>query len=244
MVDPVHPEALAGLRGACVFSGEVLPDPLPAEPFGLFTRWLADATGAKAQPNPNAMTLATVDADGGPSTRIVLARGVNVERGYVVFFTNYRSRKGREIDANPRVSLCFHWDHLDRQVRIEGHALRSPASESDAYFAGRPALSRIAAWASDQSEPIASRDALIEKNRATEEHFGVLDAQAKLDAINVPRPGHWGGFRVWARRVELWRGHTNRLHDRAVWTRKLSETSVDGVPGMAGDAWTITRLQP
>jgi pyridoxamine 5'-phosphate oxidase len=236
------------LGNACVFSDEPLPEPLPPEPMGVFMEWLTLATSQRTQPNPNAMTLATVDASGQPSARVVLARRVDVDRGYVVFFTNYKSRKGQEIGvgAGGKVALCFHWDQLDRQVRIEGLATLCPAAESDAYFGSRPVLSRIAAWASDQSEAIESRAALLAKNDAAEERFGwsaAADAAARARLV-VPRPGHWGGYRVWASRVELWRGHTNRLHDRAVYERTLTPASVDGVAGFIGGAWGVRRLQP
>lgn len=263
MVDPQHPHLpphareldpamnpglqsaqQQALSGACRFSDELLPDPLPAEPMGTFMAWMQLAAEKRVQPNPNAMTLSTVGADGWPSSRIVLARSVDVQRGYVVFFTNYDSRKGREIASGNRVALCFHWDHLDRQVRIEGVATPCPAMESDAYFRSRPLLSRVAAWASDQSQPIASRADLLAKNDEAERRFGIIDGRATNPGAHVPRPAHWGGYRVWARSVELWLGNTHRLHDRARWQRSLTPAQIDDAPGFVGAAWTSARLQP
>lgn len=245
MVDP--------LSGSCRFSDETLPDPLPGEPFGLLMEWMRLAAGngdatKKVQPNPNAMTLATVDPDGTPSVRVVLARGVDVERGFVTLYTNYTSRKGRAIGVEPgaRVALGFFWDDLDRQISIEGRAALSPAQESDRYFQSRPVASRIAAWASNQSQPLASREQLLKQNDEAERRFGYREGmnEADLALLTVPRPPHWGGIRVYASRVQLWRGHSHRLHDRASWSRELSAEQVDGVEGFAGGAWSVTRLQP
>lgn len=248
------------LAGACDFPGRTLPEPLPEDPMPLVATWLREAAEGKVQPNPGAMTLATVDDHGEPRARIVLARGLDVSRGFVVFFTNYRSAKGRELAARPAASLVFHWDALDRQVRISGPVTKSPASESDAYYASRPVMSRLAGWASDQSEPIASRAALLEKNAQAERRFGLSPGVPRDDrgapspevqrSLVVPRPPHWGGFRVWARRVELWLGHPARLHDRAVWERELTPAEVDGAAGFAAEsggtrrAWRAMRLQP
>lgn len=257
-VDPCPPTdadvAAAAMRGACDFPGHVLPSPLPAEPMALCAQWLNDAARSGSQPNPNAMTIATVGRDGAPSARIVLARGFDAARGYIVFYTNYDSRKGEELVLTARAALVFHWDHLGRQIRIEGPVTRSPADESDAYFASRPAMSRIGAWASDQSKPIASRDELLRKNAEAEARFGVSPAEPRDESgapaagvqqrLVVPRPHNWGGYRVWAARVELWLGHPARLHDRALWTRTLSPATVDGAPGFTGGTWSVTRLQP
>jgi len=244
MVDPKHTGAAPMLGNACAFSDETLPEPLPAEPLGLFMQWLELATSRKSQPNPNAMTLATVGVDGQPSARVVLARRVDVGRGYVVFYSNYHSRKGEEIAGGGKVALCFHWDQLDRQVRMEGVATMSPPTESDAYFNARPPLSRLAAWASDQSRPVASRQELLDQNHRVEARFGLGAPGVDVASVQVPRPPHWGGYRVWLKRVELWRGHTNRLHDRAVWERSLTPAAVDRAPGFVGGAWASTRLQP
>lgn len=261
-VDPRHPWDAPGststpgradpLAGACVFAGQTLPEELPPDPFPLFQSWLQMSADTRSQPNPNAMSLATVDADGKPSVRIVLARRVYPDKGCVVFFTNYDSRKGEAIHASHRVAACFHWDHLDRQVRIEGVATVSPVSESDTYFTRRPLMSRVAAWASSQSRPLASRQQLLDSNARVEARFGVTGGDEKVKtmspeevaAISVPRPPNWGGFRLWVSSMELWLGHSARLHDRAVWRRELTPTPVDGAPGYVGGQWSVTRLQP
>lgn len=223
--------------------GEMLPEPLPADPFGTLTRWFDEAQAAKNQPNPNAMTLATADADGRLSARVVLCKAIHPDPGRLVFYTNYTSRKGMALEANPRAAIVMHWDHADRQVRVEGPVTRSPAEESDAYFASRRWESRLGAWASDQSKPIASREALLEQVAEKAIELGVdlsKIVDGRGDELEIPRPPHWGGFRLWAERVELWCGGTGRVHDRAVWARELA---ADG-DGFACGAWSATRLQP
>jgi len=182
-------------------------DQPPADPFPLLESWLADAMRLPTQ-NPNAMTLATVDADGAPSARIVLLRGLTREGAR--FFTNRRSRKGRALEANARAALLFHWDALDRQIRIEGRVSLATDAESDEYFAQRPVDSRVNAWASDQSEPVASRAAL--ERRAEE-------MTVRFAGTEVPRPPHWGGYRVSLDRIEFWQGDKYRLHDRVEYAR-------------------------
>ncbi len=227
--------------------GEMLPDPLPADPFPLFRSWFDAAQKRKDQPNPNALTLASVDSVGQPSARIVLCKGIDTASGHIVFYTNERGRKGRELLATGRAAAVFHWDHQDRQVRIEGPVVRSPAAESDAYFASRAWLSRIGAWTSDQSEPIATRAALEAKLEATMHRFGLDPAfpPARDAVVNIPRPPHWGGFRLHAERIEFWCAGAGRLHDRAAWTRTLRPEPV-GTPCsfVAATPWSATRLQP
>ncbi len=223
-----------------------LPDPLPVDPLPIFKGWLDEAFARKVQPNPNAMALATVGADGSPSVRTVLCKGVDLPRGFLVFYTNYNGRKGRELAGNPRAAVCFHWDNLDRQVRLEGPVTQSPAAESDGYFVSRPLESRLGAWSSDQSEPIESRNALLEKAELVRERFGTA-RQIAEGSIVVPRPPHWGGYRLWPERVELWVGGVGRMHDRAGWVRELRATQVDGAPGfmpVPPGRWSATRLQP
>jgi pyridoxamine 5'-phosphate oxidase len=171
------------------------------EPLAQFRLWLQQALDAEL-PEPNAMTLATVGPDGRPSTRIVLIKGLD-ERG-VVWYTNYDSRKGRELAANPHAALQFHWVELERVVRIEGRVEKTEAAQSDEYFKSRPLDSRIGAWASPQSQVIASRTVLV----ANAAKFG---AQFLL---NPPRPPHWGGYRLVPDRFEFWQGRRSRLHDR------------------------------
>ncbi len=152
--------------------GELLGAPLPAEPLALASAWLAEAWERRLQPNPNAMALATSTADGRPSVRIVLCKELVVVPGYVKFYTNYLSRKGEELTANPRAAAVLHWDTLGRQVRIEGPVLPAPPEDSDAYFASRSRGSRIGAWASAQSRPVASRAALLEQVAEQARLFG------------------------------------------------------------------------
>jgi pyridoxamine 5'-phosphate oxidase len=189
-----------------------------ADPIAQFEKWFAQALGA-GMIEPNAMTLATSTRDGHPSARIVLLKGVDA-KGFV-FFTDYRSRKGTELEANPHVSLCFWWGELQRQVRITGTVSRASREESEAYYRTRPHGSRIGAWASHQSAPLASREPL-------EREVKRLEAKYPDD---VPLPPHWGGYRVTPDSVEFWQGRPSRLHDRIVYTR-------------SGNAWTIGRLSP
>lgn len=218
---------------------ERLRDPLPAEPLEVAAEWLAESLERSATPNPNAMTLATATPDGRPSARIVLCKDIAPRPGYVVFYTNYLSRKGRELAGNPHAAAVLLFDPQRCQVRIEGIVERSPPAESDAYFASRPLDSRIGAWASAQSEPIETREALHARVAAAERRFGA--AAPASSGVAVPRPRHWGGYRLWAQAVELWVQGEARIHDRARWSRAL-ERLADGriEPG----PWTATRLQP
>lgn len=165
-------------------------------------------------------TLATADADGRPSARVVLLRGAD-ERGFV-FHTNYNSRKGRELDSTKHAALCFYWPTLDEQIRIEGDVERLPAADSDAYFDSRPRGSQLGAWASNQSETLASRETLEEQYRETERRF---------EGQPVPRPPFWGGYRLVPSRIEFWYGRPDRLHDRILYTRRSG-------------GWHIERLFP
>jgi pyridoxamine 5'-phosphate oxidase len=216
----------------------MLPEPLPADPMPLFQEWFSEAVARRAQPNPDSMIVATTASSGEPSARVVLCKRIDVAAGYVVFFTNYQSRKGRELAARPRAAAVFHWDALHRQVRVEGPVARSPDSESDRYFASRALDSRVAAWASEQSEPLASRDMLLQRVREFEARFGVAPGAT---SGTVPRPPHWGGHRLWVDTIELWTEGAHRVHDRAVWKRSLHRADESS---FAGDAWRSTRLNP
>ncbi len=210
---------------------ESLSDPLPEEPLETAAGWLAESWKRREQPNPNAMTLATSTRDGRPSARIVLCKEIAARPGYVVFYTNYHSRKGRELAENPRAAAVLHFDPLQCQVRIEGVVEKAPDADSDAYFASRTLQSRIGAWASAQSEPIESRERL----RAA------VASMARRLGPSVPRPPHWGGYRLWAEAVELWVSGEARIHDRARWSRHLTRLAAGGIePG----PWSVTRLQP
>lgn len=219
-------------------SGESLPEPLPTDPMPLFHAWFREAAAERAQPNPDAMVLATAASNGNPSARVLLCKRVVADAGYIVFFTNYQSRKGRELAARPRAAAVFHWDALRRQVRIEGPIVRSPASESDEYFASRPLDSRIAAWASPQSEPLTSPEVLKQQVREVAARFGVQPGATTGD---IPRPPHWGGHRLWVETIELWVEGPYRVHDRAVWTRRLQRSDEHS---FTGADWRSTRLNP
>jgi pyridoxamine 5'-phosphate oxidase len=216
---------------------EVLPQSLPLDPLPLFGDWFLNARQRASQPNPDSMVLASVGTDGRPSARVVLCKHVNPNAGYVVFFTNYQSRKGRELQAHPQAAAVFHWDALHRQIRIEGRITRSPDEESDKYFAGRPVDSRIGAWASEQSAPLTTREVLAERVRAAAEKFGI---QPGAPEGHVPRPSFWGGFRLWIETIEFWAEGANRVHDRAVWRRILTPAGDE----FQGGTWTATRLYP
>lgn len=190
------------------------------DPLEQFAVWFDDALKADIH-EPNAMTLATVDAENKPAARIVLLKGFD-ERGFV-FYTNYLSQKGLEISNNPNAALVFWWDKLERQVRISGETEKISAEESDAYFHSRPFESRLGAWASEQSQVVAGREPLESKWQELIEKFSNQE---------VPRPPHWGGFRVKATSIEFWQGRSSRLHDRLRYTKQVDEL------------WLVERLSP
>jgi pyridoxamine 5'-phosphate oxidase len=201
-------------------SRPLLEADLEANPFAQFAHWFEEAKAA--QPLfPESMTVATAAEDGRVSARICLLKDFD-EHGFV-FFTNYQSRKGEQISANPRVALCFHWQVLERQVRIEGAAVKVAEEESDEYFATRPRGSQLGAWASEQSHVISGRDGLEARVRELEEVYRDRP---------VPRPPHWGGYRVIPVWIEFWQGRADRLHDR--FSYRLREPK----------DWVIERLSP
>lgn len=216
----------------------LLPEILPDDPMHQAKRWFDRTNSEKWQPNPNAMTLSTVDKNNAPSSRIVLCKYFVADPGYIVFFTNYNSRKGKEIRDNSEVSLVFHWDNIGRQLRIKGIAVYSPSSESDEYFASRNRGSQISAWGSNQSQPVESRSELIKQMNNKLDEF---DSSGTRNEKEIPRPPHWGGIRVWAHEIELWMDGEDRVHDRARWTRKL-EINQDN--SFSTSKWIGTRLQP
>lgn len=196
-------------------------DQAPLEPFALFRRWFADAVKTEQLPvEPNAMSLATVDADGRPHCRVLLLKGLD-EQGFT-FFSNYQSAKGEQLQANPFAAMTFFWPTLERQVRIEGRVERVSVAESDAYFQVRPLGSRLGAWASPQSRVIRDRGELEGLLAQTERRF----------ADRAPEcPPHWGGYRLLPERIEFWQGRSSRLHDRLDYRR-------------ADEAWLRQRLAP
>ena len=216
----------------------LLPEILPDDPMHQAKRWFDRTNSEKWQPNPNAMTLSTVDKNNAPSSRIVLCKYFVADPGYIVFFTNYNSRKGEEIKDNPEVSLVFHWDNIGRQLRIKGIAVYSPSSESDEYFASRNRGSQISAWGSNQSQPVESRSELIKQMNDKLDEF---DNSGTHNEKEIPRPPHWGGIRVWAHEIELWMDGEDRVHDRARWTRKLK---INQDNSFSTSKWIGTRLQP
>jgi len=223
-----------------------LPDELPSDPMHWAHAWIQEAHAAKLRRNPNSMTLVTVKADGSPSARIVLCKQFVPDPGFLVFYTNLKSGKAREIAANPAVAATFHWDRPGRQIRIEGIAIQSPATESDRYFETRDWGAQMGAWGSDQSAKVASRDALLEQIRSRARDLGIqlgsdLNTLAADPPPIIPRPAHWGGIRIWVNAIELWKDGADRIHDRALWKRSLVRTSEHH---FATTPWAGTRLQP
>jgi pyridoxamine 5'-phosphate oxidase len=227
------------------FWTETLPDPLPENPLYLAAEWLAQARLDASQPNPNAMVLATVDDRGFPSARVVLCKDIAAQPGFILFYTNYHSRKGQELAANRRAAVVFHWDHRHRQVRAEGQVEPLSGAENDGYFRTRPWQSRLGAWASEQSRPVESRQALESSVVAMARRFGIPyegpgSPEPSDVTVDVPRPPNWGGYRLYLDAVELWVEGEFRIHDRARWTRSLP----DRRGADSGAPWSVTRLQP
>ena len=199
--------------------GELLESSAPPEPWELFSSWFEIARNAKIL-EPNAMILSTVTQDGQPTSRVVLLK--DFDQSGLVFFTNYLSQKGEQLAHNPRASILFWWESLQRQIRIEGVVVKIGEEESDTYFQSRPYGSRLGAWVSEQSQRIVDRT-VLEKRQ--------IEFEKKFAEGNVPRPDHWGGYRLTPNKFEFWQGRSNRLHDRLLYQ-------------MQQDAWTRARLAP
>lgn len=192
-------------------------------PFDLFNRWMSDAALTETL-DPNAMTLATVNTEGQPKARTVLLKGFSKELGWI-FYTNYTSDKGQELDNEPRCSLLFWWELLERQVRVEGYVQKLTEADSDAYYTSRPRSSQLGAWVSEQSQVIANREVLVEREAQLTEQYQGLEV--------LPRPPHWGGYQVVPTAIEFWQGQPSRLHDRIRF--KQNKDSQE---------WTRERLSP
>jgi len=204
-----------------------LADPLPADPFGLLLRWMIEAQSSGLL-NPDAMIVGTLDEHGNPRSRTVLCRGVDTVRGALMFYTNRDSAKGRQIAGHAKASATLYWDPLGRQVCAAGVVEQTTEAESDEYWSTRPRLSQLAARGSRQSQPIASRAALLAQINTEAERFGGVDGTQA-----VPRPAHWGGYRIVLERIELWVASQGRAHDRVLWERRHE-----------GAEWRLSRLQP
>ena len=199
--------------------GELLESSASPEPWELFSYWFENARNTKIL-EPNAMILSTVTQDGQPTSRVVLLK--DFDQSGLVFFTNYLSQKGEQLAHNPRASILFWWESLQRQIRIEGEVVKIGEEESDTYFQSRPYGSRLGAWVSEQSQTIVDRTVLEKRQTEFEKKFA---------EGNVPRPDHWGGYRLTPNKFEFWQGRSNRLHDRLLYQ-------------MQQDAWTRARLAP
>ena len=230
--------------------GTVTPVPVPdlggappADPLPILREWLDAAAGLTDRPNPHSLVLSTTDSRGRADARVVLLKHYDDGNGYLVFYTNYLSAKGGQLAACPEASALFHWDRLGLQARVRGPVVMSPASESDEYFATRGWKSQLAAWASDQSKPVSSRDDLVARMNEAASRFGGdgRDWSNSAPTGAVSRPPHWGGYRLWARKVELWMQGAARLHDRISWSRVLDPAG-DGA--FRAGAWRAERLQP
>ncbi|HEU4619208.1 MAG TPA: pyridoxamine 5'-phosphate oxidase [Gammaproteobacteria bacterium] len=206
-------------------------------PLEVVAQWLEQADRSGLWRNPGAMCIATVGADGHPAARMVLLKRLDVAEGYAVFYTHYRSRKGREIEQSGWAAATLYWEAHGRQVRLEGPVLRSPAEESDAYFASRPLESQLNAWASAQSEPLEDLGELERRAAQKAQELGVA---AAVPSGRVPRPPGWGGYRLWCAAVELWVEGRGRFHERVRFERSLDPAPA----GFRGDEWRAVRLQP
>jgi pyridoxamine 5'-phosphate oxidase len=210
-------------------------------PVLILKEWMDEVVESKIQPNPNSMSISTIDANNRPNSRMVLCKEINEELGYLVFYTNYQSNKSKEIGVNNECSGLFHWDTFGYQVRVRGIIVKSPEVESDNYFATRDIGSQLSAWASHQSQIVEDRESLDDQFQQAMDKFNLKDSELESSDINIPRPEFWGGYRIWIREIELWLNKKDRFHDRLLFTRKLVATT-SGIE--ASNHWVIKRLQP
>ncbi|QDA61951.1 pyridoxamine 5'-phosphate oxidase [Hymenobacter jejuensis] len=216
MTDPQLADLRKTYAQRTLTEADVLPDPVRQ-----FRTWLDEALAAHLD-EPTAMTVSTVGSNGQPSARVVLLKGLPEDAGFL-FYTNYDSRKGHELSAQPLAAMTFFWPGLERQVRVEGRIEKAPQDMSDEYFQSRPRSSQVGAWASPQSQPIASREELEQRETEVLNRFGAQDP--------LPRPPHWGGYILHPHRIEFWQGRPSRLHDRIVYEQE-------------GNGWQLSRLAP
>ena len=220
---------------------KMLSQSMTQNPLLLLQSWLNEAMELDLQPNPDSMAIATSNSQGLPNVRMVLCKEINTEEGYVVFYTNYDSVKSIEIKENPKCSALFHWDKLGYQIRIRGEILQSTDKENDAYFASRHLGSQVGAWASNQSNPVEDRQALDDQFRKILDRFNLTSESITRNEQKIPRPPHWGGYRLWIEEIEFWLNQKDRLHDRLHFRRALTISS-EGIKTEKN--WTIKRLQP
>jgi len=220
---------------------KMLSQSMTQNPLLLLQSWFNEAIELDLQPNPDSMAIATSNSQGLPNVRMVLCKEINTEEGYVIFYTNYNSVKSMEIKENPKCSALFHWDKLGYQIRIRGEILQSPDEENDAYFASRHLGSQVGAWASNQSDPVVDRQALDDQFRKILDRFNLTNESITRNEQKIPRPPHWGGYRLWIEEIEFWLNQKDRLHDRLHFRRALTISS-EGIETEKN--WTVKRLQP
>ena len=220
---------------------KILSQSMTQNPLLLLQSWLNEAMALDLQPNPDTMAIATSNSQGLPNVRMVLCKEINTEEGYVVFYTNYNSVKSLEIKENPKCSALFHWDKLGYQIRIRGEILQSPDEENDTYFASRHLGSQVGAWASNQSNPVEDREALDDQFKKILDRFNLTSESITRNEQKIPRPPHWGGYRLWIEEIEFWLNQKDRLHDRLHFRRALTISS-EGIE--TEKKWTVKRLQP
>ena len=202
--------------------------------------WINEVTASKTQPNPNCMSIATVDSNGCPNTRMVLCKELNTDEGYLTFYTNYSSIKSEELENNSKCSALFHWDKFGLQARLKGFVKRCSDSKNDEYFSTRDIGSQIAAWTSDQSKEIESLEKMGDSYQIIMDKFQIKSLE-EAKGVNIPRPDFWGGYDMWIEEIELWKNQKNRFHDRIKFTRKISieNGNID-----AEKRWDSVRIQP